>query len=28
MDVIGMPVYSGDDFEVWINSTKGGYIRV
>ena len=28
MGVIGMPVYNGDSFDEWINSKKGGYIRV
>ena len=28
MNVIGMPIYNGNDFEGWLNSMKGGYIRV
>jgi len=28
MDIIGMPVYEGNQFEEWINSSEAGYIRV
>jgi len=28
MQIINMPVYEGSRFEEWINSKKGGYIRV
>lgn len=28
LDIIGLPIYEGDKFERWINSPKGGYIRV
>jgi len=28
MDIIGMPIYNGESFDGWINSVKGGYIRV
>ena len=27
MDLIGMPVYSGNEFNEWINSSEAGYIR-
>ena len=27
LEVIGCPVYEGSEFEKWIGSTKGGYIR-
>ena len=28
MEVIGMPVYEGSQFDEWINSSEAGYIRV
>jgi transketolase len=28
MDIIGMPVYEGNQFDEWINSSEAGYIRV
>jgi len=28
LDAIEMPVYDGDEFEEWISSKEGGYIRV
>lgn len=28
MNIIGMPVYTASGFTSWINSRKGGYIRV
>jgi len=28
MNVIDMPIYTGNEFDMWINSLKGGYIRV
>lgn len=28
MNLIDMPIYNPNNFEEWINSTKGGYIRV
>jgi len=27
MDIIGMPVYDGEHFNEWINSSEAGYIR-
>jgi len=27
MDLIGLPVYDGEHFNEWINSTEGGYFR-
>ena len=27
LEVVGLPVYEGGQFEEWINSPKGGYIR-
>ena len=27
MGMIGLPVYTGDDFDEWINSSEGGYFR-